>query len=110
MVLLLDRLASTRKRITMAEGLVEISDVAIWFKHVEPPELQRRLKSLRLDEIITLEIDGVRGEYQRMRDGKDGRKSDGMKPVGAIREIWFDLYHTRKEEFVKIKEVVDHKG
>ena len=94
----------------MAEGLVEISDVAIWFKHVEPPELQLRLKSLRTDEIITLETDGVRGEWQRMSDGKDGRKSDAINPAGAIREIWFDMYHTRKGEFVKIKEVFDQKG
>ena len=94
----------------MTPGIVEISDFAIWFKHVKPPELQLRLKSLRADEIITLEIDGVRSEWQGMINGKDGRKSDAINPAGAIREIWFGMYQTRKGEFVKITEVIDQKG
>lgn len=47
---------------------VEISDVAIWIKHIDQRDLQIRLRSLREDETIDLETDGVVGPMDQDED------------------------------------------
>ena len=84
---------------------IPISDVAIWFKHVSSPELKDRLKSLRDDEVINLEIDGIVGRWVRMKTGKDGRATDAIRPDGNMKEIWGDWYKLRRGELISIREV-----
>ena len=88
-----------------AENLLEISDVAIWFKHVGAPGLAQRLKSLGPDESISLETDGIVGSWQRMKPGQDGRETYGIKPVGVMKDIWNDWFRRRKGEVIQIREV-----
>ncbi len=67
----------------------EIRDDAIWLKHLEgDPDLKARLGALAVGEMIELEVDGVVGTWERMRDGKDGRPTMGIKPVAAMRQVW----------------------
>lgn len=88
------------------ENKIEISDVAVWFKQVHHSELVGRLKALRPEEEISLQIDEVVGRWQRMKTGKDGREVYGIRPVGAMKTVWNEWYKTRKGEDVEIKEVI----
>jgi hypothetical protein len=65
---------------------VKISDIAIWIKHVENPQLRARLKALPDEEFINLETDGVIGRWVRMKSGKDGRPTEGIRPDGNIKK------------------------
>ncbi len=84
---------------------VKISDIAIWIKHVENPQLRARLKALPDEEFINLETDGVIGRWVRMKSGKDGRPTEGIRPDGNIKKVWNHWYKTRRGELVSIREV-----
>ncbi len=84
---------------------VEISDVAIWIKHIDQRDLQIRLRSLREDETIDLETDGVVGRWIKMKTGSDGRETDGLRPEGSMRQIWHEWFKTRRGARVEIKAV-----
>ncbi|MDO9414807.1 hypothetical protein [Pararhizobium sp.] len=84
---------------------VKISDVAIWIKHVESPELQERLRQLRDEEYINLETDGVVGRWKRMRTGSDGRPTEAIKPDGSMKDVWRDWYKNRRGEVVPVRDV-----
>jgi hypothetical protein len=66
----------------------EISDEAIWFKHVHAPNLAQRLNALRPEEVLSLEADDVVGRWQRMRTGKDDREVRAIRPVGSMKSVW----------------------
>ncbi|MBB5276778.1 hypothetical protein HNR26_002856 [Rhizobium rosettiformans] len=85
---------------------VRISDVAIWFKHVESPELRRRLLALREEEAIHLETDGVIGRWVRMKTGRDGRLTDAIRPEGGMKDLWASWYKTRRGEEIVLREVL----
>lgn len=84
---------------------VKISDIAIWIKHVENPQLRARLKALPDEEFINLETDGIIGRWVRMKTGKDGRPTEGIRPDGNMKKVWNDWYKTRRGELVSIREV-----
>ena len=84
---------------------VRISDIAIWFKHVESPDLQARLRSLRDEEYINLETDGVVGRWVRMKTGKDGRPTEAIRPEGSMKDVWGKWYNSRRGETVPLREV-----
>ncbi len=88
------------------ENKIEISDVAVWFKHLHHPELVHRLKALRQQGEISLQIDEVVGRWQRMKTGKDGREVYGIRPVSAMKSVWNEWFKMRKGEDVEIKEVI----
>lgn len=90
----------------MLETTVPIEDHAIWFKHVRSRTLLERLTKLRDEEEINLEISGVVGRWKRMRTGKDGRRTDAIKPEGAMKSVWNDWFRTRKGEVVTLREAV----
>ena len=89
-----------------SENSLEIADVAIWFKHLHASRLVERLKSLEPEEAISLETDGIIGRWQRMKTGRDGREVYAIKPVGEMKDIWYDWFKRRKGELIEIKEVV----
>ena len=81
-------------------GLVEIRDHALWIKHIhQDSALTKKLAGLEAGDLVELEIDGFRGMWKKMDDGKDGRPTPGIKPLGKAREtgiacktgeaIWF---------------------
>ena len=82
----------------------EIRDNAIWAKHLTG-RLHDRVMNMEAGAFIELEIDGIVGRWQKMRIGKDGRPTQGLKPVGAMGEIWKTRFFPgRKHEFVTIRE------
>ena len=92
-----------RKVTTMPN--VEVTDVAIWFKHVHAQKLLSRLNALDPEDEILLSIDHVVGRWQRMKTGKDGRPVQAIKPVGPMKVVWMEWFRTRKGEKVEMQEV-----
>lgn len=87
-------------------GKVEVRDDAIWLKHIEGDQhLHRKIMSLPPGGIIDLEIDGIVGRWERMKDGKDGRPTLGIKPIEAMRSVWARLRH-QPGRVVDIREVM----
>lgn len=86
-------------------GKVRIVDDAIWVKHIEGDRrLEQRLAQLPAGQVIDLEVDGVVGRWQKMRDGRDGRPTSGIRPIAAMREVWARL-RRRPGRIVDIREV-----
>lgn len=86
-------------------AMVQIEDHVIWFKHIADADLQKRLETLRSEETINLEADGVVGLWRRMRDGKDGRPVRGIRPEGAMKEVWNKWFGARKGSVVALREI-----
>lgn len=85
---------------------VAIKDDAIWIGHIEgSAALQERLRKLRAGDILELEVDGIVGSWERMRDGRDGRPTLGIKPVSHMKLVWAQLRH-QTGRVVHIREVV----
>jgi hypothetical protein len=85
---------------------LQIRDNAIWFKHIEGDErLRERILRLRQGATIDLEVDGVVGRWVKMQDGKDGRSTDGLRPVGPMREVWKGM-QARRGAVVPIRAIV----
>lgn len=84
---------------------LEITDVAIWFKHVHAKDLLAKLQSLEPEDEILLSVDQVIGRWRRMRTGKDGRPVHAIRPVGPMREVWNDWYKSRKGDRVDVHAV-----
>lgn len=84
---------------------VEIRDDAMWAKQIEGGKaLKDRISALVPGEIIELEVDGIVGRWEKMREGRDGRPTSGIKPIGPMREIW-KRFQLRRGEIVEIREV-----
>ncbi len=56
-------------------------------------------------QVIELDVRGVIGKWQRMKAGKDGRPTPGIKPVEQMKEAW-TLWQAERGEIVEIREVV----
>lgn len=84
---------------------LEITDVAIWFKHVHATDLLARLEKLAPDDEIVLSVDRVVGRWRRMKTGKDGRQVHAIRPVGPMKEVWNAWYKSRKGERVDVEPV-----
>jgi len=86
-------------------GYTVIRDNAIWVKSIEGNEaLRRRLVDLPGGAAIDLVVDGRIGRWEKMRDGRDGRRTDGIKPIGPMRETWTAL-QAERGRIVEINEV-----
>lgn len=82
---------------------IEIRDDVIWFKQLRSePALYNRLSALRDDEQIVLKVDNIEGRWARMRTGRDGRPTHGIKPVGAMATVWTRL-QARRGELVRLE-------
>jgi len=76
--------------------LFEIRDDVIWFKHLKHnPLLFERVARLDEGESVTLSVDGTHGRWVRMRRGRDGRPTYGIKPVGEMAKVWASLQSRR---------------
>jgi hypothetical protein len=85
---------------------VKIRDDAIWVKHIEgDPQLGERIRALQAGDILDLEVAGIIGRWQRMRDGKDGRPTYGVRPIEKMREVWARLRKETTGQIVDIREV-----
>ncbi len=84
---------------------VQITDVAIWFKHIDGDKLRERLRGLSDNEHINLEADGVVGGWVRMKTGRDGRPTEAIRPEGQMKTVWSNWYRKRKGERIPLREV-----
>lgn len=88
-----------------ADGLVEIRDHSLWIKHIfNDHGLQEYLLNLKQNTLIELDVDGFRGQWVKMSDGKDGRPTNGLKPIGQTKNVWKEIQN-RRGEIVSIKKV-----
>ena len=69
--------------------VMEIKDNVIWAKHLETDSrLHQSIMSLGEAEKIRLSVDGIEGDWQKMKTGVDGRPVQGIKPLGKMAAIW----------------------
>lgn len=77
---------------------VEISDDVLRLKQLKNlPDLYEAALRLPAGETVTLKVDGIVGQWARMRPGRDGRPTLGLKPVGAKAEVWARCQSRRGE-------------
>jgi hypothetical protein len=85
-------------------GYVEISDDLLWTKNIQgDSDLRDRIAKLPAGATIDLEIDGVVGNWEKARVGRDGRPTAAIKPIGPMREVW-KRFQQRRGEIVDIRE------
>ena len=83
---------------------IEVRDYALWPKHVHGDEaLRERLLALAEEELVELEVDGVRGTWKRMAQGKNRSPTPGLKALGTARGHWHELFRKRRGELVAIE-------
>ena len=81
----------------LAAGRIEVRDAVLWVKHIRHDNpLWTRLAELSEGTRIELDIDGFRGTWEKMRDGRDGRPTPGLKPQGSARAHWRVLYEKKR--------------
>ncbi|HVE82044.1 MAG TPA: hypothetical protein VND93_04330 [Myxococcales bacterium] len=81
---------------------VQIRDTSLWTKHIDgDPELKRKLEALGAGERVWLRVGGKLACFEKMRPGPNG-PMPGLKPVDETRELWSQLYPSRKGQRVEI--------
>jgi hypothetical protein len=84
-------------------GMMTIRDNALWAKNVEEdPEIVRRILALPENAAITLIIEGEPVVFRKMRDGSDGRPTNGLRPDAAFKPFW-DRMQSRRGERVSVR-------
>jgi hypothetical protein len=79
-------------------SVVEIRDYALWPKHIhQNEELKNKIVAMTEGDLIELEVEGFRGMWKKMDDGKDGRPTPGIKGIGKAKEHWHGLQDKRGE-------------
>ena len=80
-----------------------IRDDVLWARHIEgDADLARSIRSLPADEIIVLRIEGTPIRFRKMRDGSDGRPTDGVRPEREASDFWRGL-QTRRGAMVTVE-------
>lgn len=83
---------------------VTVSDVAIWVKHIHgDPLLTQSIEAMKAGQTVRLRIDGVSGAWRKMADGKDGRPTRGIRPLGEASDHWQKLFQERRKTVVAIE-------
>lgn len=81
-----------------------VSDWVIWAKHVHgDPTLAQAIRRLEPGQAIRLRVEGVAGRWRKMDRGRDGRSTDGVRPLGEARVFWRELYKARRLDVVDIE-------
>ena len=84
---------------------VKITDHVIWFKHLHPSHLAKRLEALEPGSEVILEVGNIVGQWERMSNGSDGRKTNAIKPVEPMKAIWNQWFSSRRGQKVILREV-----
>lgn len=89
----------------------EVRDYVIWSKHLHGDlRLPARIEALEAGETIELEVDGVPGTWRKMDQGKDGRPTPGIRPLGSAQAFWRDLYRSRRGAVVSVSLAAERDG
>jgi len=84
-------------------GVMTIRDNALWVKNIEgDPEIVRRILALPQNAAITLLIEEKPVVFRKMRDGTDGRPTNGLRPDPAFKPFW-DNIQSRRGERVSVR-------
>jgi hypothetical protein len=82
------------------------SDYVIWIKHIHGnARLAAAIAGMAPGDTITLRVDGHEGVWRKMEDGKDGRPTSGIRPVGPAQDHWRQLFRTARGKVVHIEPV-----
>lgn len=82
----------------------EVRDYVIWSKHIHGDQaLAQRIETLAPGQTVDLEVDGVSGAWRKMDQGKDGRPTPGIRPLGAAQQFWRELYRSRRGALVSVR-------
>ena len=99
-----------------AMARLEVRDSVMWLKHLREwwqrgvldehlrgnESLRFRLVDLGEGSRVELEVDSFRGTWEKMRNGRDGRPTLGLKPEGPARAHWQGLYERKRGSEVTI--------
>ncbi len=86
----------------MANAVVR--DHVVWLKHIhDDAGLVQRLAALTAGAVVSLKVDGVPGKWCKMDDGRDGRPTPGLRPLGSVKAFWNALFNERRGELVSIE-------
>jgi len=81
---------------------VTVRDDAIWARHVEDPAVRDRIRAISQNEPLTLLVEGTPVRFVKMRDGKDGRPTDGLRPAGEEAHRFWSAMQSRRGERVRL--------
>ena len=88
---------------TRAMARIQVRDSVMWLKHLAGHEgLGSLLMALGEGFRVELEVDGFRGTWEKMRAGRDGRPTPGLKPQGSARAHWQGLYERNRGSEVTV--------
>ena len=78
-------------------SFVEILDHALWVEHIHGNKpLQDRIRAMQEGELIELKVNGVRGMWERIKDGGSAEAMPGIKALGDARSKWHELRSERQ--------------
>ena len=81
-----------------------VADYVIWAKHIhDDPLLAARVMAMQAGDTIDLDVDGAAGTWRKMDDGKDGRATPGLRPIGVAQTAWSDLFKNKRGRVVRIE-------
>ena len=88
---------------TRAMARIEVRDSVMWLKHLGGHEgLRSLLTELGEGSRLELDVDGFHGTWEKMRNGRDGRPTPGLKPQGPARAHWQGLYERERGSEVTV--------
>ena len=80
-----------------------IRDDVIWARHIaQDPVILQRIAKLAPGETIRLRVDGILGRWEKMQTGSNGVATQGLKPVGPMRNVW-STWQARRGETVEVE-------
>lgn len=86
-------------------SFAEVRDFAMWQDNVYGNEpLQEKMAAMEDGDQIVLEVDGVRGTWQRITGRASGQPKPGLQPSGEAQRHWLAM---RDEKYAGIAAVRD---
>ncbi len=77
-------------------AMAEVRDHALWIKHIHGDDaLTAKLGQMPAGTLTELVVDGYRGHWRKMDDGKDGRSTAGLRAIGPARDHWHGMQGDR---------------
>jgi hypothetical protein len=81
---------------------ITVRDDAIWARHVEDPEVRDRIRALPQNAPLLLLVEGKPVRFVKMRDGRDGRPTEGLRPADAEAHRFWAAMQARRGERVRV--------
>lgn len=84
-------------------AVVTVNGVVLWTRNIHgDARLRETLSKLPGGEDVELVVNGVRGHWRKMADGKDGRPTPGLAPRGRMQTFWRELNRTHRGDDVPV--------